>query len=640
MSNVFVVVSLFLVDDLNCQIFNSYRGYCASNPCDRGSCSDSALGYECSCVIGYGGQNCETKLAALTPQLISNDDPSLFEYNNHGYRIITRTVDFHEANDSCAAVDGYLACINTLEEYGTLQAMFSGLSQSLERAWVGLFWYPNGNCSRDTSSGELVCAWNFRCLPEGANTESADVWFEERATLSLYFTSTPTYPLDYWTLSKHDDISSWALLSQDEQHAFICEFEVHCHSRGKTNPCLNNGICTVINEMNYVCDCTNTGYTGDFCETELCAFQGDYTACPCESNPCMNNGTCSNSGNGRHVLFFACDCSGTGFEGDTCNSDVNECILNNINTTVDLCNDRGICVNRVGTYACNCFPGFEGRFCENQVEAAARDASTSNECENDATVYAFVFLGCGVIAGCVLFISLFKKILKWKAKPGRTLRVRIREKCCREKCCRPKKPKAKAQPAGAPKMNQLTAAARPAPAPVNTQRLTVTPGTPTSNRPVPSNQLKQMIVAYPFAMPQQQPRQRPYPGAIRRSPKMVQSLSVNSNDTDTGSARTENVYGGQSLMTTATDRQSVMTSSIYGGQSVMTAATFGQQQSDNSFLGDAASHFSTGTSLHSYGSRGSGVSGVSGVSAVSGVSGRSDGSVSTWRGPPPGASLL
>ena len=37
------------------------------------------------------------------------------------------------------------------------------------------------------------------------------------------------------------------------------------------------------------------------------------TTTPCTSNPCQNNGSCEVRSNG-----FVCNCTGTGFQGDTC----------------------------------------------------------------------------------------------------------------------------------------------------------------------------------------------------------------------------------------------------------------------------------------------------------------------------------
>ncbi len=106
------------------------------------------------------------------------------------------------------------------------------------------------------------------------------------------------------------------------------------------NPCQNGGTCT-----DGDCDCTGTGFQGSTCEINstwirstsyfprCCAFekfewQGlcssrlinltlkmlTFCQCadPCDPNPCANGGLCFEG---------TCDCSGTGFQGATCDTD-------------------------------------------------------------------------------------------------------------------------------------------------------------------------------------------------------------------------------------------------------------------------------------------------------------------------------
>ena len=71
------------------------------------------------------------------------------------------------------------------------------------------------------------------------------------------------------------------------------------------SPCQNGGIC--MNEPgNFTCDCTGTGYTGDTCELDINECVTNY--------PCQNGGACINVPGS-----FQCDCNGTNFTGDKCN---------------------------------------------------------------------------------------------------------------------------------------------------------------------------------------------------------------------------------------------------------------------------------------------------------------------------------
>ena len=43
-----IIINLLDVDD------------CAANPCVNGKCIDGVNSYQCECISGYGGTNCET----------------------------------------------------------------------------------------------------------------------------------------------------------------------------------------------------------------------------------------------------------------------------------------------------------------------------------------------------------------------------------------------------------------------------------------------------------------------------------------------------------------------------------------------------------------------------------------------------
>jgi Notch-like protein len=83
-------------------------------------------------------------------------------------------------------------------------------------------------------------------------------------------------------------------------------------------PCENGGNCTdAFND--YVCDCV-TGWIGDECQADIneCAVAdplGDF-------NPCENGGICLDQ-----VGSYECDCFNTGYEGDLCDVDIDECLL-------------------------------------------------------------------------------------------------------------------------------------------------------------------------------------------------------------------------------------------------------------------------------------------------------------------------
>ncbi len=99
-------------------------------------------------------------------------------------------------------------------------------------------------------------------------------------------------------------------------------------------PCLNGGVCT--DPELGTCDCTGTGYRGEYCEEPVCL------------PTCQNDGVC--------IAPDTCDCTGTGFEGSYCQTPEGgeepdcdpEC-------------ENGICLEG---NQCECFAGYEGDRCE------------------------------------------------------------------------------------------------------------------------------------------------------------------------------------------------------------------------------------------------------------------------------------
>ena len=73
----------------------------------------------------------------------------------------------------------------------------------------------------------------------------------------------------------------------------------------------------------------------------------------CARDPCKNGGACDDL-----INSYECDCSGTGFEGDTCEKDIDECVV------MDPCMNQGRCNNTLGDYTCTCAETFCGKNCQ------------------------------------------------------------------------------------------------------------------------------------------------------------------------------------------------------------------------------------------------------------------------------------
>ncbi|XP_048587269.1 fibropellin-1 isoform X2 [Nematostella vectensis] len=161
------------------------------------------------------------------------------------------------------------------------------------------------------------------------------------------------------------------------------------------NPCQNGGVCKeTFDRNNYTCACPQ-GYTGwncngtlHPCETLNCTNGGtcqkqsnasdDYVCVcvtgfncsedinECESNPCRNNGTCRNE-EGK----FTCTCL-SGFNGTFCEVNIDDCPAHGCN--------NGTCIDDINNYTCQCFIGFKGRHCEKDI-----DECRLGYCKNGAT---------------------------------------------------------------------------------------------------------------------------------------------------------------------------------------------------------------------------------------------------------------
>lgn len=130
----------------------------------------------------------------------------------------------------------------------------------------------------------------------------------------------------------------------------FCEHPIVIHPLCEKNPCLNNGTCQVSGNNHIECICAN-GFTGDRCEI-------DWNEC--ESQPCQNEGRCIDQIGG-----FRCECLGTGYSGTVCQTNIDECLINNP------CLNNGICFDTYGSYTCECPSGFMGNNCEQQANDAA-----------------------------------------------------------------------------------------------------------------------------------------------------------------------------------------------------------------------------------------------------------------------------
>ena len=73
--------------------------------------------------------------------------------------------------------------------------------------------------------------------------------------------------------------------------------------------------------------------------------------------------------------MFSCNCSNTGYSGDTCDQEIDEC-------EVRPCQHNSTCSNLINDYSCLCWDGYTGKNCSEDI----RECST-DPCQNNATCY-------------------------------------------------------------------------------------------------------------------------------------------------------------------------------------------------------------------------------------------------------------
>ena len=101
--------------------------------------------------------------------------------------------------------------------------------------------------------------------------------------------------------------------------------------------------------VDYVCDCDGSGYKGQFCEVER-------NECV-EDSPCAQHATCVDT-----VGSYTCECVDGFFgDGNVFCGDVDECVSGGAN-----CDENAACTNVDGGFLCTCNPGYagSGQVCE------------------------------------------------------------------------------------------------------------------------------------------------------------------------------------------------------------------------------------------------------------------------------------
>jgi hypothetical protein len=320
---------------------------CDPNPCQNsGVCIEQDIGYSCMCPKGKVGNNCE--VSPLNPCF--------------GNKC---------ANGHCMAIDGDYVCKcfdNYSGDFCEKQECHAG---NLEQFCVGnnTLEVVRDNSFHDT----LVCTCSCK---SGYMGERCEIRLDmcDQVDIAIGFLQQKGHALHFDKYCANGGICN----SNNEFNAIECQCapgftgdrcEETLNNACESNPC-KYGTCTnLVDDMDaYVCKCSN-GWTGANCDELL--------TCSIDSE-CVSNNTLSvkySFADNRCI----CVCK-HGFEGNDCSVDHDDC--DQLKPEF-VCQNGGKCIDKVGTYDCECPSGFGGMFCEQKLKGCAMNPCKFGKCEED-----------------------------------------------------------------------------------------------------------------------------------------------------------------------------------------------------------------------------------------------------------------
>ena len=109
---------------------------------------------------------------------------------------------------------------------------------------------------------------------------------------------------------------------------------------------------------------------------------------------CNNNGVCIDK---TETKAAYCDCSGIGYQGSFCETDMNECLINNGG-----CDSNADCKNIQGGFECECKEGYEG----DGIICNPTLTISNEKNENNQTMFIGIGVGAGVLGLCLLILLI------------------------------------------------------------------------------------------------------------------------------------------------------------------------------------------------------------------------------------------
>ena len=338
---------------------------CDSNPCQNGgTCTDDALnplGFTCSCLSGFNGNQCENDPCTTNP--CSNGGTCAVSKDNNGAGTAVCTCQGIFIGLTC---DDKPCDSNPCKNSGTCTNVDGGtFTCTCANGY-------SGNTCTDSVCDADPCQNGGTCTVDG--------------TTATYYTcacksgfSGSTCEKDPCSDGPCKNSGSCAVTvdQNDGSGLYVCTCNPLGNYIGPTcedlpcelKPCKNGATCTDAAGGTFNCYCTDA-YYGDTCTESVC-----------DSDPCKYDGTCSV--NEALAPFYTCSCK-SGYSGPTC--ETTPC-------SADPCQNSGTCslANNANGYTCSCPEGIFGDRCEincNTVSIVTLD------CQTDFVISLSVDLNC------------------------------------------------------------------------------------------------------------------------------------------------------------------------------------------------------------------------------------------------------
>ncbi|XP_078371962.1 von Willebrand factor D and EGF domain-containing protein-like isoform X7 [Oculina patagonica] len=328
---------------------------CQSYPCLRGDCTDEINGFTCNCYRGYVGHKCDINYddCSSSPCIHGNCTDYVGAYRctcERGYTGKNCTVNIDDCQSS-PCKNG--TCLDRINNFTcNCQTGFTGMK--CEENIDDCLPVPcgNGTCT------DLVNNYTCNCYA-GFTGPNCDIFIQTCSKGSCFPNVT--------CFENGQRITCGPCPFGFTGDGKICEDVDDCVN----HKCRNGGSCED-GVNSYSCTCM-MGFTGDHCETDID---------DCVNHTCSNGGSCEDG-----VNSYNCNCI-VGFTGDHCETDIDDCV----NHT---CSNGGSCEDSVNSYLCNCLVGFTGVYCETDIDDCVNHTcSNAGTCVDGVNTYS-----CNCLAG-------------------------------------------------------------------------------------------------------------------------------------------------------------------------------------------------------------------------------------------------